>query len=72
MGCLRFLSNIFSVLLINNMLLLFYIKNSILQAAKDAFKIGNPWRRLDAAERGNYLRKLADLIERDAVYLAVN
>ncbi|ELU01961.1 hypothetical protein CAPTEDRAFT_183731 [Capitella teleta] len=39
-------------------------------AAKEAFKLGSPWRRMDAAERGNLLNKLADLIERDQQYLA--
>jgi aldehyde dehydrogenase (NAD+) len=40
------------------------------KAARDAFKLGSPWRRMDAAERGHLLYKLADLIERDRVYLA--
>ncbi|KAG5680462.1 hypothetical protein PVAND_009970 [Polypedilum vanderplanki] len=39
-------------------------------AAKSAFKLGSPWRRMDASERGNLLFKLADLMERDRVYLA--
>lgn len=39
-------------------------------AASEAFRFGSPWRRLDASERGRLLFKLADLIERDAVYLA--
>jgi aldehyde dehydrogenase (NAD+) len=39
-------------------------------AARDAFKLGSPWRRMDASERGRLLNKLADLMERDAVYLA--
>ena len=30
----------------------------------------SPWRTLDASERGKLLNKLADLIERDRVYLA--
>ena len=42
------------------------------KAARDAFKLGSPWRRMDAADRGNLLRKLADLIERDTHYLAVS
>lgn len=41
-------------------------------AAVDAFKFGSPWRRMDASERGHLLYKLADLIERDAGYLAVS
>jgi aldehyde dehydrogenase (NAD+) len=39
-------------------------------AAKSAFKLGSPWRRMDASQRGNLLNKLADLMERDRVYLA--
>ena len=39
-------------------------------AAKEAFKLGSPWRTMDASARGNLLNKLADLIERDREYLA--
>ena len=42
-----------------------------MQAAQHAFQFGSPWRRMDAYERGRLLNKLADLIERDRVYLAV-
>ena len=42
------------------------------KAANNAFKIGSPWRRMDAAERGNLLYRLADLMERDRAYLAVS
>ncbi|KAJ8299833.1 hypothetical protein KUTeg_022580 [Tegillarca granosa] len=38
-------------------------------AAKEAFKLGSTWRRMDASKRGKLLRSLARLIERDAVYL---
>jgi acyl-CoA reductase-like NAD-dependent aldehyde dehydrogenase len=34
-------------------------------AARAAFKLGSPWRTLDASGRGRLLYKLADLIERD-------
>ncbi|CAF4825264.1 unnamed protein product [Pieris macdunnoughi] len=40
------------------------------QAAKDAFKLGSPWRTMDASHRGYLLNKLADLIERDRTYIA--
>ncbi|KAL4646547.1 aldehyde dehydrogenase, mitochondrial isoform X1 [Arapaima gigas] len=40
------------------------------EAAKDAFRLGSPWRRMDASERGLLLNRLADSIERDAAYLA--
>jgi aldehyde dehydrogenase (NAD+) len=39
-------------------------------AAKEAFKLGSPWRTMNASARGNLLNKLADLIERDREYLA--
>lgn len=44
--------------------------NKAVAAAKAAFKLGSPWRRMDASERGNLLNKLADLLERDRVYIA--
>jgi len=40
------------------------------KAAQEAFRLGSPWRRMDASERGRLLNKLADLIERDRLYLA--
>ncbi|XP_071510493.1 aldehyde dehydrogenase, mitochondrial-like [Diadema antillarum] len=40
------------------------------EAAKKAFQLGSPWRTMDASERGRLINKLADLIERDMVYLA--
>jgi len=40
------------------------------QAAKAAFKRGSVWRTMDASGRGRLMSKLADLIERDSVYLA--
>jgi len=40
-------------------------------AAKAAFKRGSTWRQMNASARGRLLMKLADLIERDAAYLAV-
>ncbi|KFM71913.1 Aldehyde dehydrogenase, mitochondrial, partial [Stegodyphus mimosarum] len=40
------------------------------KAAQRTFQFGSPWRRLDASERGKLLNRLADLIERDRVYLA--
>ncbi|XKL59088.1 hypothetical protein PGB90_000104 [Kerria lacca] len=39
-------------------------------AAKEAFKFGSPWRRMDASKRGYLLNKLADLLERDRTYIA--
>lgn len=42
------------------------------KAAKTAFKLGSTWRRMDASDRGNLLNKLADLLERDRVYIAVS
>ena len=40
------------------------------KAACEAFKLGSPWRTMDASQRGRLLYKLADLIERDKDYLA--
>uniref|UniRef100_A0A914WPX4 Aldehyde dehydrogenase domain-containing protein n=1 Tax=Plectus sambesii TaxID=2011161 RepID=A0A914WPX4_9BILA len=40
------------------------------KAAKEAFKLGSPWRRMDASQRGRIINKIADLIERDAQLLA--
>lgn len=41
------------------------------KAARAAFKLGSPWRTMDASERGRLLNRFADLIERDATYIAV-
>ena len=35
-----------------------------MKAAQEAFRLGSPWRTMDASERGRLLYKLADLIER--------
>ncbi|CAH8650194.1 unnamed protein product [Schistosoma rodhaini] len=40
------------------------------KAARKAFEFGSEWRTMDASHRGVLLNKLADLIERDRVYLA--
>jgi len=40
------------------------------RAASEAFSLGSPWRTMDASQRGHLLYKLADLMERDATYLA--
>ncbi|NWQ84704.1 ALDH2 protein, partial [Columbina picui] len=40
------------------------------KAARAAFQLGSPWRRMDASHRGKLLNRLADLIERDRAYLA--
>ncbi|EDV98943.1 aldehyde dehydrogenase, mitochondrial [Drosophila grimshawi] len=39
-------------------------------AARQAFKWGSPWRRMDASDRGRLIYRLADLMERDQVYLS--
>lgn len=39
-------------------------------AAKEAFRLGSPWRRMDAQMRGHLMYRLADLMERDRAYLA--
>ncbi|BFF93675.1 aldehyde dehydrogenase mitochondrial [Drosophila madeirensis] len=40
------------------------------KAARSAFQLGSPWRRMDASERGRLIYRLADLMERDQVYLS--
>ncbi|XP_054258453.1 aldehyde dehydrogenase, mitochondrial isoform X1 [Macrosteles quadrilineatus] len=40
------------------------------EAANKAFSLNSPWRKLNASQRGLLLNRLADLIERDAQYLA--
>lgn len=40
------------------------------KAAKEAFKFNSVYRKMDATQRGALLFKLADLMERDIVYLA--
>ncbi len=42
------------------------------QAARKAFELGSEWRTKDASARGALLCKLADLIERDSLYLGVS
>merc|ERR1712130_819423 len=39
-------------------------------AARKAFSLGSAWRTMDASARGGLLNRLADLIERDRLYLA--
>jgi len=39
-------------------------------AARSAFALNGEWRTMDASHRGELIRKLADLMERDRVYLA--
>ncbi|XP_078468591.1 aldehyde dehydrogenase 1A1-like [Lampetra planeri] len=40
------------------------------RAARAAFRLGSPWRRMDASARGRLLARLADLVERDRALLA--
>ena len=42
------------------------------KAATEAFRLGAPWRRMDASQRGRLLNRLADLMERDHALLAVS
>jgi aldehyde dehydrogenase (NAD+) len=44
--------------------------NLAVEAAKQAFRLGSPWRRMDASQRGHLLYRLAELMERDRSYLA--
>jgi acyl-CoA reductase-like NAD-dependent aldehyde dehydrogenase len=44
--------------------------NKAVTAARKAFALGSPWRKMDPSERSKLLNKLADLIERDTATLA--
>uniref|UniRef100_A0A7E4VY32 Aldedh domain-containing protein n=1 Tax=Panagrellus redivivus TaxID=6233 RepID=A0A7E4VY32_PANRE len=44
--------------------------NIAVEAATEAFRLGSPWRRMDAADRGRLLNRLADLMERDTATIA--
>lgn len=44
--------------------------NRAVEAARAAFHRNSPWRTMDASQRGRLLYKLADLIDRDATYIA--
>jgi len=44
--------------------------DAAVKAAQNAFKLGSEWRTMDASERGRLLYRLADLMERDKLYLA--
>jgi len=39
-------------------------------AARTAFRRGSAWRRMDASKRGVLMHRLADLVQRDRVYIA--
>lgn len=43
-----------------------------MKAARKAFQLNSEWRQMDASDRGRLIYRLADLIERDRVYLAVS
>lgn len=42
-----------------------------MRSARAAFQMGSPWRCMDASDRGHLLNRLADLVERDRLLLAV-
>lgn len=44
--------------------------NRAVEAAKKAFERNSEWRKMDASQRGQILYKFAELLERDANYLA--
>lgn len=55
--------------------ILFFMQEDVdkaVEAAKAAGQRGSPWRRMDACSRGRLLHKLADLVERDRLLLAVS
>lgn len=44
--------------------------NKAVAAAKAAFELNSEWRKTDASSRGQFVNKLADLLDRDKLYLA--
>lgn len=55
--------------------ILFFMQEDVdkaVEAAKAAGQRGSPWRRMDACSRARLLHKLADLVERDRLLLAVS
>jgi acyl-CoA reductase-like NAD-dependent aldehyde dehydrogenase len=44
--------------------------DKVVDGARRAFKLGLEWRQMDASARGRLIYKLADLIRRDADYIA--
>lgn len=46
--------------------------NLAVDAAHEAFRFGSAWRTMNASDRGKLLYNLSNLIEKDAVYLAVS
>ena len=43
-----------------------------MEAARKAFNIDSPWRKLEPVARGNLMRKLAGFLRRDIDYLSVS
>ncbi len=41
---------------------LLHMDSHWLWCSREAFKLGSPWRTMDASQRGNLLNKLADLM----------
>ena len=46
--------------------------DAAVNAARSAFSLNSEWRQMDASHRGVLLNRLADLMDRDKVYLAVS
>ena len=68
-------SFLFLYLILRILYLLFTLQADVdlaVKAATEAFKLGSPWRTMNASDRGQLLYRLADLIERDREYLAVS
>lgn len=65
----------FIIIILCNCEVIFLLQADVdiaVKAAAEAFKFSSPWRRIDASGRGDLLNRLADLLERDRVYLAVS
>ena len=72
MALARHLFLLLNLLLCCDMLYFQADVDKAVQAAREAFRLGSPWRTMDACDRGHLLYKLADLMEQNKAELAVS
>ena len=70
-GSVRFVGGSVKFVVIVRLVVVQKDVDAAVEAAKAAGQRGSPWRRMDASDRGKLLHKLADLMERDRLLLAV-
>lgn len=70
--CIQLYNVVFVVFLIQHIAVLQSDVDKAVDAATQAFRLNSPWRTMNASKRGLLLNRLADLIERDAHYIAVS